>query len=183
MLPEEKHSLRSHFLNLRDEISAQQRALEEQVIDSLVSNHERVRNAENLCCYAAFRSEVSTANILHEQLLIKGSVILPKVNATAKAITFHQISSLEMLATGAYGILEPAEGPEVAVNSIDCMLVPGVAFTSSGQRLGYGGGYYDRALRNHYKVYTIGLAFSAQLASALPVEQHDVRLNEVLTGW
>ncbi len=183
MLPEEKSSLRSHFLNLRNALSTQQRALEEQVIDGLVRNHERVRNADNLCCYAAFRAEVSTNKILQEQLLAKGTVILPKVNVKAKTLTFHHIASLEMLTTGAYGILEPIDGPEVAVDSIDCMLLPGVAFTASGQRLGYGGGYYDRALRNHHNVYTIGLAFSVQVATTLPVEKHDVGLDEVLIGY
>lgn len=65
-------------------------------------------------------------------------------------------------------------------NKIDLVIVPGLAFTKNGARLGFGAGYYDRFLEN-YTGKTVALALSRQVKNALPIESHDQRIQEVLT--
>lgn len=73
--------------------------------------------------------------------------------------------------------------PAIDIASVDLVLVPGLAFTADGLRLGRGGGYYDRLLASlapHTR--TIGVCFATQLVTALPVEAHDLHVERVVTG-
>ncbi len=70
--------------------------------------------------------------------------------------------------------------PEMPPESIDLLLVPGVAFTASGERLGYGGGFYDTFIPRCPQARLAALAFAEQMVEALPTEEHDVRLPLVL---
>lgn len=76
----------------------------------------------------------------------------------------------------------PEDDPPLDPSSIDVVIVPGVAFTAAGDRLGQGGGWYDRFLdRIRPDCVTIGVGFAAQLLPSIPTEQHDVRLDMVVT--
>lgn len=79
---------------------------------------------------------------------------------------------------GQFGIREP-DGPEVDRSTIDLVIVPGVAFTEQGQRLGHGKAHYDRFLPT-LRARTVGACFTEQIVDELPVEPHDVRLDLVL---
>ncbi len=83
----------------------------------------------------------------------------------------------DQLRRGAAGVLEPPEGPAV---SPAVVLVPGLLFTLAGDRLGRGGGYYDRALAQR-RCHTVACCFHAQLVQRLPTEAHDVRMDWVCT--
>jgi 5-formyltetrahydrofolate cyclo-ligase len=83
---------------------------------------------------------------------------------------------------GQVGLWEPPlEWPQEAPSTEDLLLVPGLAFTSDGARLGRGGGFYDRFLARFPTVPRWGLCFPAQLLGALPTEDHDIRVHRVLT--
>lgn len=83
------------------------------------------------------------------------------------------------LEPGPFGILQPpADSPEVAP---DLLFVPLLAFTDTAERLGQGGGHYDRWLGGHPQATPVGLAWDCQLVDALPVETHDRRLHAVVT--
>ena len=82
---------------------------------------------------------------------------------------------------GAMNIPEPApHTPAVAAHEIDILIVPGVAFTRTGQRLGYGGGYYDRFIPRCTNARILALAFEEQLVDTLPTETHDLRIPELI---
>ncbi len=88
------------------------------------------------------------------------------------------------LRPGRFGVREPADDPgtRVSVEKIDLILVPGLAFTSGGFRLGRGAGYYDRFLSTPGLVAgKIGIGFAFQLVPEIPVESHDMRLDGVIT--
>ena len=87
-------------------------------------------------------------------------------------------------AAGAFGIDEPTtEAVRCAPAEIDLMVVPGVAFTPCGGRLGRGRGYYDRYLAQaDFRARTIGVGYRHQLMDALPMESHDAVLNQVIVG-
>lgn len=87
--------------------------------------------------------------------------------------------SAEGFAPGKYGIREPL-GTQLAPPP-DIVLVPGLAFSAGGARLGRGGGFYDRWLARHPSAITVGLCFACQLVENLPGEEHDLQVQCVLT--
>ena len=82
-----------------------------------------------------------------------------------------------------YGILEPNEyASEFPIDEIDALIVPGLAFTLDGRRLGYGGGYYDRLLSmDSFTAYAIGFCFKFQIIRDLPTETHDRKVDNIIT--
>ncbi len=94
-----------------------------------------------------------------------------------------EVRSLKELVSARWGLREPAAGaPTAALTEIDLALVPGLAFTASGSRLGRGGGFYDRLLTEiGFRARTIGVGFDFQLLPTLPLEAHDAAVSMVLT--
>ena len=109
-------------------------------------------------------------------------VALPRFATRNSAMEFARHSDPfdeEDLEVGPFGLLQPfAEAPAL---DPQVLFVPLVGFTDSGDRLGQGGGHYDRWLENRENVTTIGLAWDCQLAEGLPTEPHDQRLDAVVT--
>ena len=86
---------------------------------------------------------------------------------------------VEQLQPGPFGVLQPMDDSPVVAPSV--VFVPLLAFTSAGERLGQGGGHYDRWLEAHPATAAVGLAWDTQLAETLPIESHDRRLDAVVT--
>jgi 5-formyltetrahydrofolate cyclo-ligase len=110
------------------------------------------------------------------------AVALPATPAEAGPLAFRVWTPASRLATGAFGISEPA--PDATPAEPDALLIPLLAVDADGYRLGYGGGYYDRtldALRAHRRVIAIGVAYEAQRVERLPRGPHDHRLDWLLT--
>ncbi len=95
-----------------------------------------------------------------------------------RALAFHEVREpARELVPGALGILAPLPTlPTVAPEDFDLVVVPGLAFTPGGERLGYGGGYYDRFLPRCSRAQLVALAFAGQMLPSLPTEAHDLRL-------
>ena len=105
-------------------------------------------------------------------------VAFPRVAAKDQPLDFHRVPDDGVLAPGAFGIHEPLPTwPRVAP---DVLLVPLLAFDTSGHRLGYGGGFYDRTLEK-LDIPAIGIAYAGQEVASLPAEVHDRRLDMILT--
>lgn len=139
------------------------------------------RSAGTVLLYHALPDEVDTSLLLSSAMLMGKRVLLPKVVGDDLELCLY---SPDALVSGAYGIMEPA-GPSLSEEEyagIDLAIVPGMAFSSAGVRLGRGKGYYDRLLPRLPRAYRIGLCFSFQLLSHIPSEQHDVLMNEVVAG-
>lgn len=107
---------------------------------------------------------------------------LPAIERENQPLVFRQFEMGDELVAGAYGIKEPSnKAPHVTP---DIILLPLLAFDKAGDRLGYGGGYYDRtvaALRQSKELIIIGIAFSGQLVRQVPRHDHDIRLDYILT--
>lgn len=100
------------------------------------------------------------------------------------SMTFHQVAHPEHeLRPGAMGILAPLpELPVIHPQQMDIMIVPGVGFTLTGKRLGYGGGYYDRYLPMCTRARILALAFPEQIENTLPTDKYDFPIPTVLTN-
>ena len=94
-------------------------------------------------------------------------------------MNFYTINSLKELKKGNYGILEPDNDKLVNKKDIDLLIVPIVSYDKDHNRLGYGGGYYDRYLKD-YEGKVIGLAFTFQQVEKLPVERFDLPIKTII---
>lgn len=136
--------------------------------------------ADTLALYSPILNEVFTEEIFHDAIRRGKRAVYPRVGETG--LEFVQVQSRRELRRGAFGILEPSGVDPVPLREIGLLVVPGVAFDRAGYRLGYGKGFYDRALhRREERGSLVGLGFEFQLISMLPTETHDVRMDLIVT--
>lgn len=127
--------------------------------------------------------EVDTYQIIRNAWEAGKEVAVPKCNPKEKTLSFRKITEFSQLESVFYGLLEPIieQTMEVYPKDIDLLLVPGLAFTREGFRLGFGGGYYDRYLTN-YNGKTLSLAFHFQVIPEFPIEKHDIPVSKIITN-
>lgn len=159
------------------EVSAHSRC----IFDKLKEMHE-YRNCCQILAYVDCNREVSTAGFIQTCLNDGKRVALPRVTA-AGIMDFYEIHDLSELTAGSFGILEPVGGrrflPEP--DGFTLMILPGVAFDHFCHRVGYGGGYYDRYLRDKPWIFTVAVCHEIQLLEEIKTEEHDISPNLLIT--
>lgn len=127
--------------------------------------------------------EVDTYQIIRKAWELGKQVVVPKCYPNEKKLSFRTLTAFSQLESVFYGLLEPieAETMEVEPNQIDLLIVPGLAYTREGFRLGFGGGYYDRFLK-YYSGKTISIAFNSQIIPHFLVEDHDIPVLNIITN-
>lgn len=174
---ESKKELRKRVKSLVKAMAPDARAVEASVVAERLLQHPRVQSAATIALFASLPDEIDTTKLI-ETLSSKTSVVLPRLSGDE--MDFYPYSA-DGMHSGAMGILEPDGDVPVAPQDIDVMILPGVAFTADGLRLGRGKGYYDRYMeREGFRAYTIGICHTVQLLDTLPVEQHDKGIDEVV---
>ena len=128
--------------------------------------------------YHALPDEADPALLLERLVELGCHIAYPRVAGKNLPLEFHRVPDGEVLAPGAFGIHEPLDSWPRA--KPDLLLVPLLAFDASGQRLGYGGGFYDRTLAK-WNVPAIGIAYAGQEVASLPSTAHDRTLDMILT--
>jgi 5-formyltetrahydrofolate cyclo-ligase len=128
--------------------------------------------------YHALPDEADPSAFLMRLVALGCHVAFPRMAAKDAPLEFHLVPDGEVLALGTFGIHEPLAHWPRAMPAL--LLVPLLAFDASGNRLGYGGGFYDRTLEM-LNVRSLGIAFAGQEVSSIPVEPHDRRLDALLT--
>lgn len=113
------------------------------------------------------------------KLLKKHRVAVPCV-VSKTHMEFVEIQPQTIWKRSSYGILEPVTGKRIPSAQIDCFLIPLLGFDASCHRLGYGGGYYDRALVNSH-AHKIALAFDEQEVGQVPIGTWDKSMDEIIT--
>ena len=170
---------------LRKEISAKKATLSQAQIENASTAlaeqlfaHPLYLSANTLYAYLSYNQEVRTAPIIQKALSQGKRVAVPKIYGTE--MRFVYITENSVIAPGYKGIPEPVED-DIADNSVALVLMPGLAFTAEGQRMGYGGGFYDRFLEKEPHP-TVALCFDFQLLPQLPTEEHDLPVDAVLSA-
>jgi 5-formyltetrahydrofolate cyclo-ligase len=141
-----------------------------------------VTGARTVLAYHAMPEEIDPAPAV-ERLRDTGAMIAyPRIEAPG-VVALHLVTAETVLLPGPFGLAEPPAGsPRVDPELVDVALVPGVAFDASGRRLGYGGGYFDRLIpRLREDCAVLGIAFDMQIVDAVPAEEHDARVQAVVT--
>lgn len=162
---------------------AEQSAQSLQIVEHVKALIEE-RKPRVVALFSPLKDEVQILP-LAESLPASCRVVLPRVDDRADGTPEMEFFDYEpmALADGAYGIAEPQGDKMCAAEEIDLMVVPGVAFTREGVRLGRGKGYYDRYLaREGFRAYTVGVCYACQLLQELPSEEHDRRVDIVVAG-
>ena len=138
--------------------------------------------ARRVALYSSFANEPLTDEIFIRAAKLGKEVFYPRVIKGMKHLEFHRVISMDELAPGSYEILEPAQ-KDTAQDpaSFDLIAVPGVAFDRNGARIGYGKGYYDRAL-TEARCPIVALAYEFQvIGGMIPAEGHDVNVTAIFT--
>jgi 5-formyltetrahydrofolate cyclo-ligase len=181
---DEKKILRRILAECRAELPARSAApLSDRVQHNLIETPYYAASA-CLLLYAPKDHEVSTDLIFAHALASGRRVFYPRIIAQSRDLSFIRVAQPAQLRPGKFGILEPT-GAELARDADferALICVPGVAFGPAGQRLGRGGGYYDRLIAALApETVTAGLAYSFQVLDRLPESPLDRRLGLIIT--
>ncbi|MGI0027302.1 MAG: 5-formyltetrahydrofolate cyclo-ligase [Nitrosopumilaceae archaeon] len=173
----EKARLRKQLLNARDSMSLDFIKITSKEIQENLRKIDFFRNAKTIGAYYSIGSEVRTQDILQEILNAGKELALPKV--VKNDLVFKKISNFAELEPGNFAVMEPKDKCEI-VKNLDAVIVPAIALTKDGFRLGYGFGYYDRYLHGK-KSTTIALSYAKQVIKSFPLDDHDVKTNFIVT--
>ena len=181
----EKEQLRKYIMRLRERMSPL--AVEEnsrEILDQILGIREFLQ-AKVVASYISKNNEVDTRILIRKALDQKKRVLVPLVKKDTPQLVFSEITNLGAeLAPGNFGVLEPK--PEFFrqqdITSANLLFVPGIAWDIEGYRLGWGQGYFDRALKMlPGNVCSIGLGFDLQFVKHVPREQFDLPVKMIVT--
>ena len=179
-----KKQVRAAALIRRETLSDSIRAEKSSLISNRLIRFEQFRKARCVFIYVSVRSEVQTEGIVQAALSQGKTVCMPLVDKKNTEMIACAVSDPERdLHPGIMGIPEPDRltCPTVSACDIDCALVPGLAFTEQGYRIGYGGGFYDHFLSG-WSGSSCALAFEEQIVANLPFDpDHDVAVGHIIT--
>jgi len=181
---EAKRLVRERILRTRNAMPPELRAEASQRIAAALAQRPDFIRARVVLLTLPYGSEWDTRLLFNEARARAKTVAVPRVNLAQRMLEIYAVGDLAAdVAPGYRGIPEPhAARPPVALESIDWLLVPGVAFDPSGQRVGYGGGYYDRLLPMlPARVPRIAGAFELQIVDRVPSAPHDLALDAIVT--
>jgi 5-formyltetrahydrofolate cyclo-ligase len=177
-----KNALRRRTAAARDALSPQEIEAKSRAIMDRLFVLEAFDAARVVALFASFRSEVRTGPMIAAALEEGKWVCLPRVTR-GKRLRFYLVTDLARdLEPGCWGIPEPPTSLSQADPArVEAVVVPGLAFDPRGYRAGYGGGCYDRALRELPRAARIGLAFDCQLVERVPEAAHDLPVQWIIT--
>ncbi|TLX75301.1 5-formyltetrahydrofolate cyclo-ligase [Labilibacter sediminis] len=133
--------------------------------------------ADHVMCYWSLPDEVNTCNFI-ERWYQKKKIYLPKVVGSDLEIMLY--SGRNSMVLGKFNIYEPCGDALHDLGILNMVIVPGVAFSEDGYRLGRGGGYYDRFLPKVKQAFKVGVAYPFQIKTYIPSEMHDIKMDRVV---
>lgn len=193
-----KAQIRIQMKKERDLLSSDEKKTLSKEIQNKLYELDAYKNCTSLFTYVSFQSEVDTWAVISQAQEDKKQIYTPRVEGSE--MDFYQIHNTNTLIRSNYGVLEPLPCEEnryhgcidnitdkstnkLIHKEMKLMLLPGLAFDASGNRIGYGAGYYDRYLAKHSKDYfiKIAVAYDFQIMNHINAEQYDVKADMILT--
>ena len=172
-----KSELRKQVLQEMKAISQEQKQAIDQALTEGLLQHPFYQEANTIATYLSFPHEFQTQELIEQALKDGKKVLIPKTYPKGR-MDFVVYDPQQLVKTS-FGLLEPQGDLEVVdASQIDLIHVPGLAFTTEGYRIGYGGGYYDRYLE-HFSGHTLSTVYPCQIRDFSP-ENHDIPVQEVL---
>ena len=180
MSSNQKERIRHAMRDRRRGDSVQVRQRESGRIQRAAMDLAPVSDASMLCGYMPLEPEVQIQKLLNLWVLADRPVLVPAFDADTEAYRWARYATAGPWMRGKFGVTEPAEPDWREPDERAVVMVPGLAFDRTGQRLGHGKGFYDRLLAS-FTGTKVGLGFSYQLIDQVPAEPHDVAMQWVIT--
>lgn len=181
-----KQALRQSIIAAREKLPAAERLRLSRAVVGSICDLPVYRQAQTMLGYLNFGAELAAELWVLQALADGKRVLLPRVNRASNHLDLYQVRELAHdVAPGSWGIREPVVErctKEDALGTVDFILLPGVAFTREGKRLGYGGGYYDKLLAQmpHQPTLVAG-AYALQVVQEIPQENTDRNVEWLVT--
>lgn len=174
-----KKALRAFIRRQTAELTEEESLRLSSSVMARLERHPKFREARTVLCYHSLPDEVCTHALIDRYAETK-TILLPVVEG--EELKLRVYGGPASLRHGAFGIAEPAGQDFTSLPDIDLIIVPGLAFDACGHRLGRGKGYYDRLLAKPglQAAYRLAVCFPFQFVREVPVETHDLAVDEVL---
>lgn len=174
-----KKLIRREIFRRRNEAAPEDLARWSDCIQKRMYSSELYQNSESIYTYVAYKREVETKELITQAWKDGKRVAVPRVEG--KEMNFYYITSMDQLEESEKGILEPTTLKE-ACDEDALMVMPGVAFDKNKNRIGYGGGYYDKYLEAHPLMKKVAIAYEFQFVDEpLPTEPTDICPELIIT--
>ncbi|MCP4177889.1 MAG: 5-formyltetrahydrofolate cyclo-ligase [bacterium] len=176
----DKNDLRKNILSDRKKLTNKTITEKSDKIVSYIINSEYFKKAVNITCYYPYKNEVNLVWLMN---FSNKKLLFPRVVEGSRKLDFYAANSLCDFEKGAYGIMEPKKSlPIVDLNEIDLFLTPGTAFSRKGERIGYGGGFYDTTLQfKNRNSKIVGICFDLQIVASGFADEWDRKVDELIT--
>ena len=175
---DDKATIRKRIKTVRNAMHRDDCIYRSKLICERLACLEDYRNAQNICAYISKGNEVDTRLIIDKAWEDGKHVFVPKVYG--KDMHFIELTNYDELRIGNFGILEPESDDHTEISS-GLMFMPGVAFDRQRNRIGFGGGFYDRYLASHGQLVTVALAYDCQIVDFIDSEQTDIKPHIIVT--
>ncbi|KAM4826474.1 5-formyltetrahydrofolate cyclo-ligase [Thomomys bottae] len=187
-----KRSLRAELKQRLRALSAEERLRQSRLLTQKVTAHSRYQCSQRVAIFLSMQDEVDTEEIVQDIFRQGKTCFIPRYEAHSNHMDMVRLASADeipLLPRTSWNIAQPAPGEAreeaLATGGLDLIFMPGLGFDKDGNRLGRGRGYYDAYVRRclegqEEKPYLLALAFKEQLCPRVPVDDHDVRVDEVL---
>ncbi len=173
----DKKSLRLKYKDLRKNVESKEQR--DKAIYSILADSDLYKNADKIMFYISMTDEVDTKEIINRAFADGKTVFVPKVTGKTEMKACH-ITGSEAFEKSSLGVSEPENPIFAEAKDLDLIIVPGLAFSKDGVRLGFGGGFYDRYLKD-VTCDTAGLCYDVCLAEDLIKDEYDVNVKYIIT--
>ena len=174
----DKKELRAQIRALKRAMTEEQIVSKSEKLGELFAASELYKNAKTIYGYLPYNQEVRTVAMLEQAIRDGKKVAVPK--CYGDTMNFIYMDDLSKVESGYAGIPEPIADDPVADDKTALVLMPGMAFTKNGDRMGYGGGFYDKFLAAEPEHPTLALCYDFQMVESLPTEEYDIPVDCVL---
>ena len=174
----DKQSLRRQIREQKRAMTSQQIDIASQKLGELFASSRLYQEAKTIYGYLPYNQEVRTVPMLQRALAEGKRVAVPK--CYGDEMRFIYMDDLSRVESGYCGIPEPIEDGPIADDPTALVLMPGLAFTKAGDRMGYGGGFYDKFLASEPDHPTLALCYEFQMVEYIPTEEYDIPVDCVL---
>ena len=175
---------------IRKNILQRRKALDQETVRRLscmicekISGLKAYKTAEDLCLYMPINNEVDVTLLIEPAIAAGKRIWLPRVieQDGSKEMDFFHYDKTTSLTEGPYHIREPRSEQKLIPHEKTLILMPGAVFSEKRDRIGYGGGYYDRYLSQHPVCRTVAPCYDFQILPEIPAELHDIRPQMVVS--
>lgn len=179
---EAKKELRKRILNIRNNMTIEDVQKNSRAIMDKIINLDIYKQSKVVFIYMDFKNEVTTSRLLKHMLSEKKRAVIPYTDTVNIVLIPSEITKESDLMLNSFGYYEPKNISPVDPEEIDLVIVPGVVFDKSFNRIGFGKGYYDRILSKlKPSAKKVAIAHDFQVLQSIPTEDHDIKMDMIIT--